>query len=87
MLAPGGAADDRSSRWPAGSTCSAHIPLEVLDRGSTLGVSSPGRLLVPAAPAPSRFVNEEFGVNTTHDVSSWRASRRSNVPLRRASSA
>ena len=46
----------------------AGVPLQVLDRGKSAGVTTEGRLLVPAGRRRLQFVNEEFGVNTTQDV-------------------
>jgi hypothetical protein len=49
-------------------TVRSRVPLNVMDKGRVVGLSTTGRLLVPAGRRHLQFVNDEFGVNTIHDV-------------------
>lgn len=46
----------------------SRVPLDVVDRGRSVGSSAAGRLLVPAGRRRLQFVNPEFGINTMQDV-------------------
>ncbi len=46
----------------------SRLPLEVIERGRSFGSSSGGRVLVPAGRRRLQLVNDEFGINITHEV-------------------
>ncbi len=46
----------------------SRIPLEVTERGQSFGSTSSGRVLVPAGRRRLQLVNDEFGINSAHEV-------------------
>lgn len=46
----------------------SRIPLEVTERGHSFGTTSGGRVLVPAGRRRLQLVNDEFGINSAHEV-------------------